>query len=340
MLPLHDDFLCDASRRHVPGWSGAAVQRELIEKGGSDRHYYRLSREGGAGPATAILMVYTDARADNPAFFAATEILAWSGARTLEIYHHDAARRMAWMEDLGREDLWDCRQEAAALPLYRDSLAQVSRLHRLEAAALPERLRSCLQPAFDARLYRWEQNYFFEQFASRFSALPAGALAELRESAGFAELAEGLGALPRRLVHRDFQSQNVMVRQGQAWMIDYQGVREGRPEYDVASLLYDPYVRLSAGERAALLGHYRELRLAGDGEAVLPEVVAMAACQRLMQALGAYGKLGVGDGKVAFLQHIPVAVAHLESVLTACGLLPGLAEALVLRPEVLLSGLP
>ena len=114
-------------------------------------------------------------------------------------------------------------------------------------------------------------------------------------------------------------------------MIDYQGVREGRPEYDLASLLYDPYVNLSPEERAGLLDYYQKLRRGTDGAEVTEEVVAMAACQRLMQALGAYGKLGAGDGKTAFLRHIPAAVANLRAVLASSGLLPGLADALVLR---------
>lgn len=333
MQPLTDDILCDATRRHVPGWGGAEVRLELIEKGGSDRRYYRARAVGGGGLETAILMVYSDQRADNAGFFGATEILGFSGARTMEIYAHDVGRRLAWMEDLGREDLWERRQGEGALGLYRDSLGQVARLHGLAAGALPERLRGHLQPPFDVRLYRWEQDYFFEQFGRRFLGLAAGELEELREGAGLTELAESLAARPRCLVHRDFQSQNVMVRRGEAWMIDYQGIREGCAEYDVASLLYDPYVGLSAGEREGLWEDYRELRRAGDGGEVSGEVLAMAASQRLMQALGAYGKLGVGDGKVAFLRHIPAAVRHLEEVLAGSGLLPELRVALGRRAE-------
>jgi hypothetical protein len=135
-------------------------------------------------------------------------------------------------------------------------------------------------------------------------------------------------------VHRDFQSQNVIIREGRAWMIDYQGLRQGRPEYDLASLLYDPYVALSAEERTILGDYYFELRR-GDGPECTPEILAMCACQRLMQALGAYGKLGAGDGKIMFLRHIAPAVENLRSVLHASGLLPDLLEVLILREEAL-----
>jgi hypothetical protein len=331
MLPPTDETLRAESCLHVPGWEGATVRLDLIVKGGSDRYYYRATALGGEEPESVIIMVYTDKRPDNLSFFAATEVLERCGARTMKVYHHDEGRRIGWLEDLGKEDLWECRQTEDALELYRDTLTQVAFLHRTRAEDLPEELRETLQPAFDERLYRWEQDYFFNQFAARFLDLPEEELAELRESAPFAELAETLASLPRTLVHRDFQSQNVIRRGVEAFLIDYQGVREGRPEYDLASLLYDPYVSLTDAERADLLNHYRSVRAALDGGTVDDRVLCMAACQRLMQALGAYGKLGAGDGKLSFLRHIEPAVANLKRVLEASGLLPGLAEALVLR---------
>jgi aminoglycoside/choline kinase family phosphotransferase len=95
-------------------------------------------------------------------------------------------------------------------------------------------------------------------------------------------------------VHRDFQSQNIIIRQGQAYLIDFQGMRPGLAEYDLASLLYDPYVQLSAAERAELLEFYR-----GEAEIIDPayeEKFRLCAMQRLMQALGAYGYLGETKG--------------------------------------------
>ena len=61
----------------------------------------------------------------------------------------------------------------------------------------------------------------------------------------------------------------------------------------------------------------------------------MCACQRLMQALGAYGKLGVVDGKTAFLRHIAPAIANLRGIVRESGLLPVLDEVLTLRPGIM-----
>ena len=130
-------------------------------------------------------------------------------------------------------------------------------------------------------------------------------------------IAERLANLPRVLVHRDFQSQNIIIRNGHAYLIDFQGMRPGLSKYDLASLLYDPYVELSDGEREELFESYRSMRerngcpLRVDDE----EIFRLCAMQRLMQALGAYAYLGLVRKNKAFLEHIPAALASLRSIM-------------------------
>jgi aminoglycoside/choline kinase family phosphotransferase len=131
-------------------------------------------------------------------------------------------------------------------------------------------------------------------------------------------------------VHRDFQSQNIIIRNGQAYLIDFQGMRPGLAEYDVASLLYDPYVELAETERAELLTYYRGRQLENgitvDGDFDLK--LRLCAMQRLMQALGAYGFLGLVKGDKHFLQYIPNALGSLRAVVTKIDNLQPLASFL------------
>ncbi len=329
--------LAAATRDRLVGWGEAEVRLDLIQKGGSDRHYYRVTAGGRfRGPRTCILMVYTDRRPDNKSFFAATEVLHQQGVRAPRLYFHDPLHKLAWMEDLGTVDLWEFRHHPAAerLPLYQDALAQVAKIHSLKWEHIPSSLRNHLQPGFDETLYIWEQDYFFNHFAKNFSALNPHQLHQIHHQRDFPELASALAAMPRFMVHRDFQSQNVIVRNQEAILIDYQGLRPGRPEYDVASLLYDPYATLTEEERDDLFAHYLEVRTADDQWDTNQEIFASLCCQRLMQALGAYGFLGLQQGKSAFLAHIPQAVANLQQVLTNFpSLLPGLSDVLELRGE-------
>jgi aminoglycoside/choline kinase family phosphotransferase len=104
----------------------------------------------------------------------------------------------------------------------------------------------------------------------------------------------------------------VLIRGEDAWFVDYQGLRLGLAEYDLASLLYDPYVTLTRTERNQLLSFYATHR--GLDLAELREVFYLCAAQRLMQALGAYANLSRNLGKPHFEQHIPAAIANLSEV--------------------------
>jgi hypothetical protein len=128
----------------------------------------------------------------------------------------------------------------------------------------------------------------------------------------FESIAGSLAELPRVLVHRDFQSQNILMRNGQAYLIDFQGMRPGLAQYDLASLLYDPYVDLSEAERHELLEHYCRQTPGAD----FLRTLKLCAMQRLMQALGAYGFLGLVKGHTHFLDHIPKAVNSLRDVVS------------------------
>jgi hypothetical protein len=125
-------------------------------------------------------------------------------------------------------------------------------------------------------------------------------------------MAESLGASSRHLVHRDFQSQNIIVKDGKAYLIDFQGMRRGRQEYDLASLIYDPYMNHSAEEREKLLVLWEEI----SEERPLDDILNMCAIQRLMQALGAYGNLVSNKNEQWFAQHIPVAANLLREIVT------------------------
>src|SRR5690606_5644598 len=119
-------------------------------------------------------------------------------------------RRVAWMEDLGGEDLGDrLAREPENLDFYRAALRQIARVHRLRPEDLAGPAFDRLQPAFDARLYQWEQDYFFDEFVRRFSCLSPADQDHLRQRPALAGLRDTLARLPRCMVHRDFQSQNV-----------------------------------------------------------------------------------------------------------------------------------
>ncbi|MHA3771890.1 aminoglycoside phosphotransferase family protein [Verrucomicrobiota bacterium sgz303538] len=309
------------------------IKIEPLEKGGSDRKFYRIQM---GVERSLILAKYGDQRDENRHYVAIARFLHEVGVRVPEVYFHDEAEGLIWMEDLGERDLWSYREEAwpTRRALYQSTLDQVLVLHTSAhlayetASSAPK-----LQIEFNAELYRWEQNYFMENCLGRFFGLSGSDLDERCCRARLDEIAEQLAKLPRCFVHRDFQSQNIVIKDGAAALIDFQGMRPGLVQYDLASLLYDPYVPLTSEERAELLEYYlaQWRDLGGDVPENFAEVYDLCAMQRLMQALGAYGFLGLVKDRPDFLQHIPVALPSLHEVL---GRIPGLEELRALVGEL------
>jgi hypothetical protein len=284
-----------------------------LEKGGSERMFYRIR----FGDESMIFVKYSGHKEENRHYVDIARFLNGAGVPVPEIYRHDPQDGLIWMQDLGEQDLWSFRN-TSWLPrraLYESTLNGVLRMHA-QATELASGADLQLERVFDADLYLWEQGYFFENCLGNYFQTCDDELAELSALPALRGAAHALADRPRVLVHRDFQSQNVMINEGEAWLIDFQGMRFGLAQYDLASLLYDPYVALTSDERSQLLAFYKT-RLEQNGTPVdsdFDEVFRWCALQRLMQALGAYGFLGIKKNRPDFLAHTPVALRSLIAV--------------------------
>ena len=168
--------------------------------------------------------------------------------------------------------------------------------------------------SFDRQSIAWDLNYFKYYFL-RLAGIP------FNEQA----LEDDFGRLTKFLLsaghdyflYRDFQSRNVMWRDGQPFFLDYQGGRKGALQYDVASLLYDAKADLPPELRQQLLDHYLDT-LAGfvkfDRDGFMQHYYAYVYV-RIMQALGAYGFRGFYERKAHFLQSVPYALKNLRWLL-------------------------
>jgi len=319
MIPESEVISLTNERFPKTGNGNAAVTP--LEKGGSERKFYRIR----FGDESMIFVKYSGHKEENRHYVDIARFLNSAGVPVPEIYRHDSEDGLIWMQDLGEQDLWSFRN-ASWMPrraFYESTLDGVLRMHA-QATELASGADLHLERVFDADLYLWEQGYFFENCLGNYFQTSESELAELAALPALRGAAEALASRPRVLVHRDFQSQNVMIHEGEAWLIDFQGMRHGLAHYDLASLLYDPYVALTPAERSELLAFYKK-RLEQNGnspDSDFDEVFRWCALQRLMQALGAYGFLGLKKNRPDFLAHTPAA---LRSLLEVASALDGLA---------------
>lgn len=325
---MRTEFLLRRTRMHFPLLDVTDIKIRPIEKGGSDRKFYRIRCSPNH---TLILVKYNLEREENRHYVEIAKFLDTHGIRAPKIYFHDAAEGLIWIEDLGEHDLYSYRGDSWLVrrAFYESALDEILKLHSLPESVCLE-MKEHLPAEFNAALYRWEQRYFFNNCLGRYFRVSEAKRQELATLPSLREIAKHLATLPRVLVHRDFQSQNIIIQNGQANLIDFQGMRPGLAEYDLASLFFDPYVEFSGAERSELISYYRQKK-ADNGRRVdgqFDDTLQLCAMQRLMQALGAYGFLGLVRGHEHFLQYIPRAVRSLREIVAKIGDLKPLTSLL------------
>ena len=323
---MKTEVLLRQTRLHFPRFNVDEVKISPIEKGGSDRKFYRVRC---SSEQSIILVKYNLEREENRHYVEIAQFLENHGIHAPRIYYHDVEEGLIWLEDLGERDLFGYRDESWLVrrAFYESALDEVRKLHQLPESVCVE-MHQHLPAEFNAALYLWEQNYFFENCLGRYFKVEQAKIDSLATLPALPKIAEELAKLPRVLVHRDFQSQNILLRNGQAYLIDFQGMRPGLAHYDLASLLYDPYVDLSDTERDELLEHY----CGDEPDTDFLETLRLCAMQRLMQALGAYGFLGLAKGYTDFLEYIPGAVSSLREVVGKTAGLESLEKSLAALP--------
>jgi hypothetical protein len=201
---------------------------------------------------------------------------------------------------------------------YVKVVEALARFNSLDATGLD------LEPQFDAALWKWERDLFKEHcLGTRYGIECPKAVEE--ELCNVASLLE---REPKALVHRDFQSTNVLWKNNEPVFIDFQGMRLGPAAYDLASLVYDPYVKIAEGERRALAKLYAKT----SGREDILKVLPYAAVERLVQCLGAYGRLA-SVGQPQFGKHVLPALENLLAAADDAGLdaTGALAEDLIAR---------
>jgi aminoglycoside/choline kinase family phosphotransferase len=284
--------------------------------GGSGRKIIRLANQ----KISAIGILY-DVREENTAFLEFSRHFHKHGLPVPEIYAQDLDQGAYLEEDLGDTSLFEFLSqnrsgeqiEPDAIAAYREVIATLPRF-QIEAGRDLNYKVCYPRGSFDRQSISWDLNYFKYYFL-RLAGIP---FSEQALEDDFRSLTKFLLSAGRDyFLYRDFQSRNIMLRDGKPFFLDYQGGRKGALQYDVASLLYDAKADLPPELRQQLLDHYLET-LAGfvdlKRETFLHHYYAYVYI-RIMQALGAYGFRGFYERKVHFLQSVPYALKNLRWLL-------------------------
>jgi aminoglycoside/choline kinase family phosphotransferase len=288
------------------------VQPLQGQLGGSGRTIVRLA----GGGFTAIGILYS-VREENVAFLEFSRHFRHHGLPVPEIYAQDLSHDAYLEEDLGHTTLFEFLGQnrdgdAVAPPAVEAYRKVVAALPRFQVEAGRDLNYKVCYPrqSFDRQSIAWDLNYFKYYFL-RLAGIPFN---EQALELDFTRLTKFLlSANHDYFLYRDFQSRNVMLRDGQPFFLDYQGGRKGALQYDIASLLFDGKADLPAELRQQLLDHYLDSLssyIKVDRDAFMEHYYAYVYV-RILQALGAYGYRGFFERKAHFLQSVPYALKNL-----------------------------
>lgn len=291
------------------------LQWQSAGSAGSGRSYWRITAQDAK---SWVLQQSHDQDADWHRFVLYARTLLELGLPVPCLYAVDETARQVLQEDLGGVRLWDHVKANPQMvqEAYR-SVLQALTTWQMQSTQAFARCPEFMDRAFDFKGLRWETEYFSEHYLCGYRHMTTQEPHYQQLQKHYDALATSVAAHPRGLVHRDFQSHNIMVHKGRMVFIDFQGARPGSLYYDVASLLWDPYVMLPYATVMELFDEWtmHHPLLWELGKERNRANFYDASQQRIMQALGAYCNLSRNKGISSFAQYIEPGEQRLAEVL-------------------------
>ena len=270
---------------------------ERLDRGGSERQFFR----GTKGNTTFVLVLDQDIET----YIELYHHLFAKGIGVPRVYGYDLRAKLMVQEDLGDTSLFTLSKAHENISgLYEQTIDELIKLQFDGRQNTPVRCR------YDQNHIEWEQQYFSDYFLGQYCGISKDALHELDEDFNrlTAQVLEHIEPIGDYLMHRDFQSQNIYIKNGRIRIIDFQSARIGPLTYDLSALLRDAYVQITQEQEQALLAYYiNKIKARGlpldDTEFI--RAYELTCLQRNMQALGAFANLSLNKSKVHFKKYIP-----------------------------------
>ena len=319
-----------AFRRAYPDYRPKPIKQTKLKGDGSDRKWYRLS----SGQRTLVMVdhgITTGLKtAEIDSFVNIGKHLEAGGIPVPQIYYYDRMAGLVFVEDLGDRDLQTAvrrtQSRQAVTSWYKSVIHFLVKLS-ISGAKGFDSAWAYQTPRYDKELIlERECRYFVEAFLNGYLGWDVSFEVYQEEFISLAH--KSLQSSTTGFMHRDMQSRNIMLRNNQCYFIDFQAGRLGPIQYDLASLLIDPYVELPQNIQSRLFNYYvEELSL---HRSVDPDkfrhCFKYCCLTRNLQILGAFGYLSRVMGKRHFEPYIPAAIKTLYQhlAISAKGEFPGL----------------
>jgi aminoglycoside/choline kinase family phosphotransferase len=295
---------------------------ENIEKltgDASTRKYYRIWTSTTS--YVACLDNPTTDPSDEPTFLKLQRVLHNEKVRVPLIYDKDLATGYILEEDLGDvtflKDIAQITTKAEEFDFYKKSIDLMASIHNVDTSKYKD--ESFTKLAFDTEKLFAEMEFTKKYFLKMYLGLDVTTPAVDALYKRLYDMCFMLSNEPRVLVHRDYHSRNLMIKNGEQIVIDFQDARMGTPFYDLVSLLEDCYYQLDNSNKENLIKYYyNEYFKKIDPSKSLEQfmyVYDMMAIQRVFKAIGSFAYIYADRKDLRYVKYIGYAFEKVRSIM-------------------------
>ncbi len=284
-----------------------AIHLERLAGDASTRRYYR-ARVGDA-LYVACLDNPINTKGQRNEFVRVQEVLDSNEIRVPRIIDKSLKKGFLLEEDLGdvtflRElsNIDNVRKEEA---LFKKAVDLLIKIHNVDISSYSNepfaKMSFDYNKLFDEILFT--KKYFFETFLK--ATLDSESEKVFEE--GFSKICEILAKEKMVLTHRDYHSRNLMVKNKELCVIDFQDARLGIPQYDLVSLLEDAYYCPSLELKQIMKTYYYDNFIAKKGfqsREQFDYLYDLMTIQRIFKAIGSFCYIHNLRDDIRYLKYI------------------------------------
>ncbi len=298
------------------------TEKSTIQKLAGDagmRKYYRIS--GSSGHIVACLNPVKNNQLAR--FVEVQKIFRQHSIRVPSIYDYGLEQGYVLQEDLGDQSLLQslgaCQTPEQEKNLYQAAIEQMIQIQKitLESKQFDQAFANL---AFDTKKFMQEIEFCFQHFIEGFLNYNLGTNEENILNQHFLKISQKLATAPKVLCHRDYHSRNIVVKDGQQYVIDFQDARLGLPQYDLVSLLEDCYYSVHPSNKSNLKDFYWNHFVKRFGlqssRHEFDLLYDYAAIQRIFKAIGSFAFIFQTRGDYRYLKYIGYAFENLRNFLS------------------------
>ncbi|HPI41644.1 MAG TPA: phosphotransferase [Pseudobdellovibrionaceae bacterium] len=222
----------------------------------SSRKYFRIVVDNDS----FVLMEWEPFHIKDYPFLSVQDHFKNAGVHVPEVVHLSEVLGLVLLEDLGdltlERKFWESQNQQGSLDFYKMAMDELILIHHKASDIKSD--CTAFKVKFDTDKFMWEMNYGFDNLFLKLLNIQNSDSVTQEIKNIFLEICTRLDQEPKYISHRDYHSRNLMIKQGQMRVIDFQDARMGPVQYDLVSLLKDSYVDLNDEMSSVLMKYYLE----------------------------------------------------------------------------------